>query len=175
MSLSEQELVDCDKLDQGCNGGLPENAYKAIAKLGGLESEQDYKYDGMDEKCHFDQSKVQATVTGGVRISQNETEMAQWLVKNGPISIGINANAMQFYMGGVSHPWSFLCSSSGLDHGVLIVGYGVHTTKYTHRVQPYWIVKNSWGPGWGENGYYLVYRGDGTCGVNQMATSAVVS
>ncbi|GLH11267.1 Cathepsin L [Gryllus bimaculatus] len=174
LSLSEQELVDCDKLDEGCNGGLPENAYKAIEELGGLETEQDYPYEGEDEKCHFNRSEVRVKINGGVNITSNETQMAQWLVKNGPISIGINANAMQFYMGGVSHPWKFLCNPDNLDHGVLIVGYGVHTTKYRHKILPYWTIKNSWGRHWGEKGYYRVYRGDGTCGVNMMATSAVL-
>ena len=63
-------------------------------------------------------------MTGGVEIGQNETQMAQWLLKNGPISVGLNANAMQFYKGGVSHPFQFLCSPDGVDHGVLIVGFG---------------------------------------------------
>ncbi|GLH11269.1 Putative cysteine proteinase CG12163 [Gryllus bimaculatus] len=174
LSLSEQELVDCDKLDEGCNGGLPENAYKAIEELGGLETEQDYPYEGEDEKCHFNRSEVRVKINGGVNITSNETQMAQWLVKNGPISIGINANAMQFYMGGVSHPWKFLCNPDNLDHGVLIVGYGVHTYPMFNRTMPFWTIKNSWGSLWGEQGYYRVYRGDGTCGVNMMATSAVL-
>lgn len=65
-------------------------------------------------------------MASAVNISQDETEMAKWLVAHGPISIAINANAMQFYMGGVSHPWKMLCNPTNLDHGVLIVGYGVH-------------------------------------------------
>merc|ERR1711962_475175 len=174
LSLSEQELVDCDTVDEGCNGGLPENAYKVINELGGLELEQDYPYDGADEKCHLDKSKMKATVNGSVDLPTDEVSIAKWLTANGPISIGINANALQFYRGGVSHPLKFLCNPENLDHGMLIVGYGVHTTKYLHRHQPYWIVKNSWGSDWGEDGYYRVYRGDGTCGVNTMATSAVV-
>jgi cathepsin F len=89
------ELVDCDTLDSGCKGGLPENAYKAIESLGGLETEKDYPYEGDDEKCHFNKSDVIVTVQGALNITKNETQMAQWLYKNGPISIGINANAMQ--------------------------------------------------------------------------------
>ena len=86
-----------------------------------------FRYDGKDEACQYNRSKVAVRVTGGVEISQNETQMAQvlnqqwpfftfafqWLFKNGPISVGLNANAMQFYKGGVSHPWKFLCSSDG--------------------------------------------------------------
>lgn len=130
LSLSEQELVDCDTFDSGCNGGLPDNAYRAIETLGGLETETDYPYEGENEKCHFDKGKARVAITSGLNITSNETGMAQWLVKNGPISIGINANAMQFYMGGVSHPFKFLCNKDNLDHGVLIVGYGIHSTLY---------------------------------------------
>jgi len=174
LSLSEQELVDCDREDHGCEGGLPMNAYHAIEELGGLETEADYDYEGHEEKCHFDRSKIMAKVVGGKQLPEDEVALAHWLMKNGPISIGINANSMQFYWGGVAHPWKFLCNPESLDHGVLIVGFGIHHYPLFKKDMPYWIIKNSWGTGWGEQGYYRIYRGDGSCGVNKMASTAIV-
>ncbi|XP_071504421.1 cathepsin L-like [Diadema antillarum] len=169
ISLSEQQLVDCDKVDDGCNGGEMSDAYKAIMKMGGAVPEAKYPYVGRDEKCKLNTSDICVNISGSVSISKNESEMASWLAVNGPISIGINAFAMQFYMGGISHPWKIFCDPESLDHGVLIVGYGVKDGE------PFWIVKNSWGKNWGEEGYYLVYRGDGTCGLNLDNTSCIVS
>uniref|UniRef100_A0A1L8ECX0 Putative cysteine proteinase n=1 Tax=Haematobia irritans TaxID=7368 RepID=A0A1L8ECX0_HAEIR len=172
---SEQELLDCDTTDSACNGGLPDNAYDAIEKIGGLELENEYPYHARKEQCRFNKSKIHVKVKGHVDLPKNETAMAQWLIANGPISIGINANAMQFYRGGVSHPWHPLCSRKNLDHGVLIVGYGVSDYPMFNKTLPYWIIKNSWGSKWGEQGYYRVYRGDNTCGVSEMASSAVLA
>merc|ERR1719376_302686 len=168
VSLSEQQLVDCDKVDQGCNGGLPYQAYAEIMRLGGLVAEESYSYTGRQSTCKLDDSQIVATVTGREKVDTDEGKIAAYVAANGPVSIGINANMMQFYTGGVAHPWSFLCNPYGLDHGVLITGYG------TDNGTPYWNIKNSWGPHWGEKGYYRIYRGDGSCGVNQMCTSALV-
>ena len=66
------ELVDCDKIDEGCNGGLPIVAYKEIMRLGGLESEGDYPYEAKDDKCEFKKSDVRVKITGAVNISHNE-------------------------------------------------------------------------------------------------------
>lgn len=168
VSLSEQELVDCDKVDQGCNGGLPSQAYVEIKRLGGLMTEADYPYTGRDGTCKFDESKVAVDVSSWEQVSTNEAQIAAYVAANGPVSIGLNAAAMQFYTGGVSHPLKFLCSAAGIDHGVLIAGYGTESNK------PYWLIKNSWGTTWGEKGYYKLYRGAGCCGCNQMVTSGII-
>ncbi|KAJ6640194.1 putative cysteine proteinase, partial [Pseudolycoriella hygida] len=172
--FSEQELVDCDSVDKGCNGGLPDNAYKAIEQLGGLETESQYPYEAKKSQCKFDSTLARVKVSGAVDLPKNETAMALYLVQNGPLSIGINANAMQFYRGGISHPPRILCRSGGIDHGVLIVGYGVAEYPIFNKTLPFWIVKNSWGANWGEQGYYRVFRGADTCGVASMVSSAIL-
>ncbi|XP_038045992.1 cathepsin L-like [Patiria miniata] len=174
VSLSEQQLVDCDKIDEGCDGGLPSDAYKETIRMGGLETEGEYPYKAEDEKCELNKKDIRVYINGSVNITSDETKMTTWLANNGPISIGINAAMMQFYFGGVAHPFKLFCNPQSLDHGVLIVGYGTKPGILWGE-NPYWIVKNSWGPDWGVQGYYLVYRGDGVCGLNTMCTSSVVN
>ncbi|KAG9510824.1 putative cysteine proteinase [Fragariocoptes setiger] len=166
LSLSEEELVDCDTADEGCNGGLPQYAYEQIITLGGLETESDYPYNPFPSKkgCRMSKKAPKYPIKGFVNLPNNEEIIKAWVAYRGPVSIGINAFAMQFYRHGVSRPFSFLCSPKQLDHAVLIVGYG-HDTSKKGKVVPYWIVKNSWSTFWGEKGYYRVYRGSNVCGV----------
>merc|ERR1712226_384711 len=100
-------------------------------------------------------------------------QIAAALVQYGPLAIGINATWMQFYSGGVSDPWSFLCNPQSLDHGVTIVGYGTAKSGLFGEEKDFWTIKNSWGASWGEKGYIRVRRGTGSCGVNQMVAAAL--
>uniref|UniRef100_A0A3B4ESE4 Cathepsin F-like n=1 Tax=Pundamilia nyererei TaxID=303518 RepID=A0A3B4ESE4_9CICH len=169
LSLSEQELVDCDGLDQACRGGLPSNAYEAIEKLGGLETESDYSYTGHKQRCDFTTGKVAAYINSSVELPKEEKEIAAWLAENGPVSVALNAFAMQFYRKGISHPLKIFCNPWMIDHAVLLVGYG------ERKGIPFWAIKNSWGEDYGEQGYYNLYRGSNACGINKMCSSAVVN
>uniref|UniRef100_A0A672FAD0 Cathepsin F-like n=1 Tax=Salarias fasciatus TaxID=181472 RepID=A0A672FAD0_SALFA len=169
LSLSEQELVDCDGLDQACRGGLPSNAYEAIEKLGGVETETDYSYTGHKQKCDFTSRKVVAYINSSVELPPDEREIAAWLAENGPVSVALNAFAMQFYRKGVSHPLKIFCNPWMIDHAVLMVGYG------QRKGIPFWAIKNSWGEDYGEQGYYYLYRGSNACGISKMCSSAVIN
>ncbi|PUZ46566.1 hypothetical protein GQ55_7G088600 [Panicum hallii var. hallii] len=179
--LSEQQMVDCDhecdasdprSCDAGCNGGLMTTAFSYLEKVGGLESEKDYPYTGSDSTCKFDKSKIVAQVKNFSVVSVDEDQIAANLVKHGPLAIGINAVFMQTYIGGVSCP--YICGRH-LDHGVLLVGYGsAGYAPIRFKEKPYWIIKNSWGENWGENGYYKICRGphmQNKCGVDSMVST----
>ena len=178
VSLSEQQLVDCDhecdpeeygSCDSGCNGGLMNNAFEYALKAGGLEREEDYPYTGTDDTCKFDKSKVVSSVNNFSVISTDEDQIAANLVNHGPLAVGINAVFMQTYVGGVSCP--YICGKR-IDHGVLLVGYGSSGfAPIRFKEKPYWILKNSWGQSWGEQGYYKICRGYNSCGVDSLVST----
>ncbi|XP_064616763.1 procathepsin L-like [Liolophura sinensis] len=172
VSLSEQQLVDCSKSfgNQGCNGGLMDQAFQYIKANKGLDTEETYPYDAREEKCHFDPSDVGATDTGFVDVTKDdEDKLKEAVATVGPVSVAIDAShsSFQMYRGGVYDEPE--CSQTALDHGVLVVGYG------TEDEQDYWLVKNSWGTTWGEDGYVRMSRNkDNQCGIASQASYPLV-
>jgi len=172
ITLSEQQLVDCSQKfgNNGCNGGLMDYAFKYIKAVGGVELECAYTYTGKDGKCEFEERKVAATLDGFVDIkSEDEDALKQALATVGPISVAIDAshNSFQLYNSGVYHEPA--CSQTSLDHGVLAVGYGTENGK------DYWLVKNSWGDNWGEDGYIKMSRNrNNNCGIATQASYPTV-
>lgn len=179
VGLSEQNLVDCDhecmeyegqqSCDAGCDGGLQPNAFTYIIKNGGIDTEASYPYLAVDSKCAFKSSNVGATINSFVMIPNNETQMAGYVANQGPISIAADAEEWQFYLGGV---FDFPCGKT-LDHGILIVGYGSENDIFGKQ-KDFWIVKNSWGPSWGEQGYLKIARGVNECGLANFPSTSVV-
>jgi cathepsin F len=165
--LSVQEIVDCDTTDAGCNGGEPYNAYQFIIQEGGLEDDSDYPYTAQDGTCNFQASLVKVTISSWQYATQNSDEptMQTNLVNWGPLSICVDAEPWQDYTGGI-----MMASDCGsdIDHCVQLVGYDM--TQST----PFWIVRNSWGTDWGENGYIRLQYGQDTCACADEATCAVI-
>ncbi|UJR30814.1 hypothetical protein I4U23_018332 [Adineta vaga] len=178
VSLSEQQLVDCSTNwgNNGCNGGLMDNAFKYVHDNKGIDDEKSYPYVGKDEAaCKFRRKSVATTCDGFVDIpTGNETALEEALALQGPVSVAIDAgqSSFQFYVSGVySDPQ---CSSEELDHGVLAVGYGVANDPVKGQ-QEYYIVKNSWSASWGDKGYIKMARNSkNMCGISTAASYPIV-
>ncbi|KAJ8599177.1 hypothetical protein CTAYLR_010153 [Chrysophaeum taylorii] len=157
VSLSEQMLVDCDTKDDGCEGGLMDDAFAWIDANGGICAEADYSYAGVDESCSASCVDV-VSLTSYDDVAELDEEALKEAVAQQPVSVAIEADksVFQLYSSGVLD--STACGTS-LDHGVLIVGYG------TLDDIDYWKVKNSWGASWGLDGYVLIARGENVCGI----------
>jgi len=169
-SLSEQNLVDCVTTCNGCSGGDESIAYDyVIAKQGGLwMTEDEYPYTAHSGTCKFDMSKAVCPVKSYIRptTTENEVELAAACAEKGVISVAIDASGWDFqlYSSGIYNPSD--CSSTSLDHAVGIVGYG------TEAGTDYWIVRNSWGSSWGEQGYVRMIRNSNNkCGI---ATDTII-
>jgi len=145
------------------------SAFEYIQEAGGIEQAKDYPYDAESHECIFNSKFIALKVTGNiVKENFNEDEMKQMLVNTGPLAIALNADPLMFYGGGIIDASKEDCNPDGLNHGVTLVGYG------SEKGQDYWIVRNSWSKSWGEEGYFRIARGKGTCGINKYVTSAII-
>jgi len=173
--LSPQQIVSCDTVDQGCNGGDTPTAYQYVMQAGGLDTETSYPYrsgDGNDYSCHFNKAAVAAKISGFTYATppcqdacnnQNEPLLASNMAATGPVSVCLNAEPWQDYMGGILKSG---CGHavSDMDHCVQLVGYN------TGGSTPYWIIRNSWNTDWGIQGYIYVAQKSNLCGVANEAT-----
>ncbi len=164
---SEQQLVDCCKtsMSNGCHGGEDTDAFKYLMSQG-IAYENVYPYHAMDETCKQSSVPMQVKIDNYFNVTVgNNTDMER-VVQTRTMSVGVCAGAFvfRFYKGGVVTAG---CPDDPLSHAVTVVGAG------TQDGTPYWLVRNSWGPNWGDKGYLKIARTpDGNTGVCGIAASA---
>ena len=173
-SLSEQQLVDCSTAEgnQGCNGGLMDDAFQYIIDNKGITTEDAYPYSATGPNtCEAKGKPVAATLSGFKDVAPNSEIALETAIVQQPVSVAVEADqsVFQFYSGGVMDS----ACGTALDHGVLAVGYGTDAGK------DYYKVKNSWGAVWGEKGFIRLGRGakfnpSGQCGIQMVASYPVV-
>ncbi len=140
-------------------------AFMYIADGNPLELEDSYPYtsgQGRVASCKYSKSKGVGTVSGHRDVSAGSKSQMKAALNQQPVSVAIEADQMAFqaYTGGV------ISSGCGtrLDHGVLAVGYG------TMNGVEYALVKNSWGPSWGDEGYVRISMDNNSCGILNAAS-----
>lgn len=163
-NFSEQQLVDCagDYDNHGCSGGLPSYAFNYIRDWN-LTFETLYPYKAVDQKCSYTSSIGRVTTDGPFNITAgNETQMVESLYHAGPVSVAFQVvDGFKNYRSGVYV--SDTCGNGPMDvnHAVLAVGYGHNQTSDLD----FYTIKNSWGPTWGNNGFFDIERGTNMCGI----------
>lgn len=166
-NLAEQQLVDCGSStgNYGCNGGWMDYAFQYIINFGGQDLTSDYPYTARDGACRANKDKVAAKVASFTDVGKNDCKGLLSAISQQPTSVAIAANAIMFYSSGI---FSNSACGTSLNHGVTAVGFG------TEGSQNFYIVRNSWGAGWGEAGYIRMSRDvqtdTGICGICMVAS-----
>ncbi|XP_060081343.1 dipeptidyl peptidase 1-like [Ylistrum balloti] len=176
--LSPQDIVDCSEYSQGCEGGFPYLIAGKYAEDFGIVLESCNPYNGKDSTvCHSKSScgRMYATdyhYVGGYYGACNQYAMMTALVSNGPMSVSFMVYSdFLHYKSGVYHYTQLENRFNPFEitnHAVLLVGYG----QVEETGEKYWIVKNSWGTGWGEDGYFRIRRGHDECAIESIAVES---
>jgi len=177
ISLSEQQLMDCSGSfgNEGCQGGLMDQAFQYIMQSN-ITTEKAYPYTEKNgPKCLAAGKPFGASITSYTDVNPNDDQALFAALQLGPVSIAIEADqeSFQFYSTGIL---SAACGAN-LDHGVLVVGWGVDASLNSTS---YWTVKNSWGGSWGEKGYIRLVddptlnSGSGQCGMLSVPSYPVI-
>jgi len=165
ISLSEQQLVDCTTNCYGCNGGFQAYAMEYVQKKG-QTLESDYVYEARNDRCRDSQYQKYAYVATINQVQPRSAEQLLAAIAQGPTSVTVEADrsAFQRYQSGILN--SSACGTQ-LDHAITGIGYG------SEGGQQYYIIRNSWGPNWGEQGYIRIAtvsgRSAGICGIQQTS------
>ncbi|USC25962.1 v-cath [Palpita vitrealis nucleopolyhedrovirus] len=166
IDLSEQQMIDCDSVDAGCDGGLLHTAFEAIMDMKGLQIETDYPYEGINNNCRSNSKNFIVKIKDCFRyIPTYEEKLKDLLRTVGPIPMAIDAADILNYKHGIIK----YCADHGLNHAVLLVGYGVENNI------PYWTFKNTWGTDWGEDGFFRLQQNVNACGMkNDLIATATI-
>jgi cathepsin F len=169
-NFSEQQLVNCDYLNNGCQGGITGRAFNYLQYYSeGLVRETSLPYVNYKYECNLNNLQPIVKVTDWMFSgTTRESTIAKMLYTYGPLSVAINAKFLQYYQGGIIDASDYDCNIYDLNHAVNLVGWGVENGV------KFWIVRNAWGPNWGEGGYFRIARDKGTCGINQYVLTAFV-
>lgn len=171
VDLSPQNLVDCSSKygNKGCSGGFFHRAFQYVIDNQGIDSDAAYPYAGRQQACRYNPAYRAANCSTYRWLPQgNEATLKQAIAVVGPISVAIDATRPKFtlYRSGVYDDAS--CSQN-VNHAVLVVGYG------TLNGQDYWLVKNSWGTTFGDEGYIRMVRNkNDQCGIALYACYPVM-
>jgi len=162
--MSVQQIIDCDAPQQyGCNGGWPYQAWEYIQSQGGQDAWSCYPYQGYSAGCRWNGGcNAGSLVSWSWIYPNNEPGMQAWMSGNAPISICVDASTWSYYQGGVMVPSQ--CAGQ-TDHCVLATGWNMNSNP------PYWNVRNSWGTGWGMQGYIALQYIANCCGMAQYPAS----
>merc|ERR1712137_1074612 len=161
VSLSEQNLVDWSDENEGCFGGLMDYAFQYVIDNNGIDTESSYPYETTEGDCRFERANVGATAKSYSNIRSGDEEPLRLLL--------LLKDQFQLPSMLPPHLSSFTPKVSMWNHTVLAIGYG------SDAAGDYWLIKNSWGTSWGENGYIKMARNlNNQCGVATEASFPIV-